>query len=201
MYVCIVLPFLHNATHRACSVVVFRLYVAMDEESGEFLDCEGSGLYAIQSAWSVPHLYTRLCKCRMRDGSLLCVSLTSLHCHTLAVFSRHCATVLSLAVYCSNHSCEPNAAYSFPANSSELHLKALEDIAAGDEVTISYLDPGMMRQSRNVRHAELASSYLFACDCTKCLAQIDCPDDSDPDTEEDEDGDEEDVDFRCVPCD
>jgi hypothetical protein len=103
-------------------------------------------------------------------------------------------------IHCSNHSCAPNAEYCFPANSAELHLTAVSDIAAGDEVTISYLDPCAMRQCRNYRHEELAESYLFSCDCPKCIAQVDCPDQSDEDDDDDDD-EEEEEDTRCIPCD
>lgn len=85
----------------------------------------------------------------------------------------------------------PNAQYSFPNNSAELHLTALEDIAAGDEITISYLDPCAVSKSRNYRQSELGRSYLFACDCQKCVDQIDCPDQSDEDEDNEEEEDEE----------
>lgn len=77
-----------------------------------------------------------------------------------------------------------------------LHLTALEDIAEGEEVLISYLDPCSMRRCRNYRQQELARSYLFECACAKCEAQVDCPDESDEDDEE-----EEEEDIRCIPID
>jgi hypothetical protein len=53
-----------------------------------------------------------------------------------------------------NHSCEPNAEVAFEGDST-LTLRALGDIAEGDEICISYLEPGLLRSSRNTRHAEL----------------------------------------------
>lgn len=55
-----------------------------------------------------------------------------------------------------NHSCEPNAEVAFEGDST-LTLRAIEDIAQGDEICISYLEPGLLRSSRNTRHAELRS--------------------------------------------
>lgn len=56
-----------------------------------------------------------------------------------------------------NHSCEPNAevAYGPPENNFTLHLVALKEIAAGEEIEISYLDEELLRKSRNFRRKEL----------------------------------------------
>ncbi|NXE42707.1 SMYD5 protein, partial [Ptilorrhoa leucosticta] len=107
-------------------------------ESGEFLNCEGSGLYVLQS--------------------------------------------------CCNHSCIPNAETSFPENNFLLHLTALEDIEAGEEICISYLDCCQRERSRHSRNKILRENYLFTCSCPKCLAQAD---DADVTSDEEEEGEGE----------
>lgn len=47
---------------------------------------------------------------------------------------------------------------------------ALRSIAAGDEVTISYIDD-TQRKSRADRQKELKGCYLFDCTCTLCENQ------------------------------
>ncbi|XP_064367728.1 histone-lysine N-trimethyltransferase SMYD5 isoform X3 [Dromaius novaehollandiae] len=115
-----------------------QLYKDIEKESGEFLNCEGSGLYVLQS--------------------------------------------------CCNHSCIPNAETSFPDNNFLLHLTALEDIEAGEEICISYLDCCQRDRSRHSRHKILRENYLFTCSCPKCLAQAD---DADVTSDEEEEGEGE----------
>ncbi|XP_067884766.1 histone-lysine N-trimethyltransferase SMYD5 [Heterodontus francisci] len=103
-----------------------QLYKDIEKESGEFLNCEGSGLYILQS--------------------------------------------------CCNHSCDPNAETSFPENNFLLHLTALRDIKAGEEVCITYLDCCQRDRSRHTRHRILRENYLFVCSCPKCVAQAGDPD-------------------------
>ncbi|XP_057257255.1 histone-lysine N-trimethyltransferase SMYD5 isoform X2 [Pezoporus wallicus] len=115
-----------------------QLYKDIEKESGEFLNCEGSGLYVLQS--------------------------------------------------CCNHSCIPNAETSFPENNFLLHLTALEDIEAGEEICISYLDCCQRERSRHSRNKILRENYLFTCSCPKCLAQAD---DADVTSDEEEEGEGE----------
>ncbi|XP_051894558.1 histone-lysine N-trimethyltransferase SMYD5 isoform X1 [Pristis pectinata] len=103
-----------------------QLYKDIERESGEFLNCEGSGLYILQS--------------------------------------------------CCNHSCIPNAETTFPENNFLLHLTALQDILAGEEICITYLDCCQRERSRHSRHRILRENYLFVCSCPKCVAQADDPD-------------------------
>ena len=44
-------------------------------------------------------------------------------------------------------------------------FKALEDIAPGQPITISYVDPELPRRARR---EELADKYLFECSCAAC---------------------------------
>uniref|UniRef100_A0A8B9I959 Protein-lysine N-trimethyltransferase SMYD5 n=1 Tax=Anser brachyrhynchus TaxID=132585 RepID=A0A8B9I959_9AVES len=122
-----------------------QLYKDIEKESGEFLNCEGSGLYVLQS--------------------------------------------------CCNHSCIPNAETSFPDNNFLLHLTALEDIEAGEEICISYLDCCQRERSRHSRNKILRENYLFACSCPKCLAQADDPD-ATSDEEEEGEGETDDAELE-----
>ncbi|XP_056674943.1 histone-lysine N-trimethyltransferase SMYD5, partial [Monodelphis domestica] len=118
-----------------------QLYKDIERVSGEFLNCEGSGLFVLQS--------------------------------------------------CCNHSCVPNAETSFPENNFLLHVTALEDIKAGEEICISYLDCCQRERSRHSRHKILRENYLFVCSCPKCLAEAEDPSVTSEEEEEDEDEDEE----------
>uniref|UniRef100_A0A6I8PF93 Protein-lysine N-trimethyltransferase SMYD5 n=2 Tax=Ornithorhynchus anatinus TaxID=9258 RepID=A0A6I8PF93_ORNAN len=121
---------------RQLDAFIDQLYKDIERETGEFLNCEGSGLYVLQS--------------------------------------------------CCNHSCVPNAEASFPDDDSLLHLTALEDIGAGEEICISYLDRCQRGRSRHSRRRILRENYLFVCSCPKCVAEAD-----DPSVTSEEDDDEE----------
>jgi len=67
-----------------------------------------------------------------------------------------------------NHSCDPTAQLQSRAFSDcHVDVVALQDLAAGQEITISYLDRKQFR-SRHQRRRELQSKYLFTCDCRLC---------------------------------
>nr|CAB3266419.1 SET and MYND domain-containing protein 5 [Phallusia mammillata] len=115
-----------------------KLYEDLEKVSGSFLNCEGAGLYRVQS------------KC--------------------------------------NHSCAPNAEVSFLHNDHRLTVKAINDVAAGEEITISYLSECELNRSRHSRQKHLRENYLFTCWCKKCQAQNGDPDvTSDEDSEDDMD--------------
>ncbi|TRY98772.1 hypothetical protein DNTS_025508 [Danionella cerebrum] len=88
-----------------------QLYKDIDKETGDFLNCEGSGLFLLQSSC--------------------------------------------------NHSCVPNAEASFPDSNFLLHLTALSDISAGEEICISYLDCCQRDRSRHSRHKILRIADLL----------------------------------------
>lgn len=50
-----------------------------------------------------------------------------------------------------NHSCVPNAQPTFPHSNHILALSAVGDIAAGEEICISYLDECSLERSRHSR--------------------------------------------------
>ncbi|KAJ1473416.1 hypothetical protein T484DRAFT_1836266 [Baffinella frigidus] len=62
---------------------------------------------------------------------------------------------------------EAGCALVFAAGGGALAVRAVVDIAAGDEVTFSYIDP---LQPRAARQALLKAAYAFDCSCTLCTA-------------------------------
>ena len=65
-----------------------------------------------------------------------------------------------------NHSCEPNCEVF--ETGSILQVCAKEDIAEGDEVTISYIDT---QQRLRDRRLALQDTYFFHCQCTRCTRE------------------------------
>ncbi|XP_062380778.1 histone-lysine N-trimethyltransferase SMYD5 [Sardina pilchardus] len=115
-----------------------QLYKDIEKETGDFLNCEGSGLFLLQSTC--------------------------------------------------NHSCIPNSEVTFPDSNFLLHLNALSDISAGEEICISYLDCCQRDRSRHSRHKILRENYLFVCSCAKCVSQLD---EADVTSDEEEEGEAE----------
>eukprot|EP00747_Dinoflagellata_sp_TGD_P121199 gnl/TRDRNA2_/TRDRNA2_173390_c0_seq6.p1 gnl/TRDRNA2_/TRDRNA2_173390_c0~~gnl/TRDRNA2_/TRDRNA2_173390_c0_seq6.p1 ORF type:complete len:426 (+),score=51.31 gnl/TRDRNA2_/TRDRNA2_173390_c0_seq6:117-1394(+) len=70
-----------------------------------------------------------------------------------------------------NHSCEPNAFGRPEAN--RLSIRAFRPIKAGEEITISYLDPNVLHQSTNHRRDFLQKSKGFHCGCQRCTGVLD----------------------------
>jgi len=67
-----------------------------------------------------------------------------------------------------NHSCRPNAA--MEATRSSAVVRALMDIPAGSEVTISYL-PHQLLDDGTSRRQRLQAGRGFECRCTRCIAE------------------------------
>ena len=65
---------------------------------------------------------------------------------------------------CFNHSCEPNVLISCGAT-SHVTFVAGEDVPAGAELRISYVD---LDESREERRKLLLHKYGFECDCARC---------------------------------
>ena len=63
-----------------------------------------------------------------------------------------------------NHSCIPNAHFSWNANIERETVHAVKDIRKGEEITISYL-PAICTLKNRQRQLE---PYVFACDCPAC---------------------------------
>ncbi|KAL4448227.1 hypothetical protein ABPG75_005446 [Micractinium tetrahymenae] len=64
-----------------------------------------------------------------------------------------------------NHSCEPNLDISWPHNNAVARFTAARDIAAHEQLTISYIDA---EQSAAQRQAALQFAYGFSCGCPRC---------------------------------
>lgn len=67
---------------------------------------------------------------------------------------------LDLVSSFANHSCDPNAYVFFER--SQLRMRSLKPIKAGDEITHSYLD---IKNGVTIRREFLQSWYSFTCNC------------------------------------
>jgi len=70
-----------------------------------------------------------------------------------------------------NHSCAPNLSRRFTAD-GRVQLRTSRAVAAGEELTISYLGDAELLQSTERRRFQL-QPYGFTCDCPRCAAPED----------------------------
>ncbi|KAI8918754.1 MAS20 protein import receptor-domain-containing protein [Entophlyctis helioformis] len=78
------------------------------------------------------------------------------------------AGLYHIATYIS-HSCAPNAALRFAGDrGSQVAVVALEDIKAGSELFVSFVDPAAAYEQRK---EAIRSAYGFVCKCTRCSAK------------------------------
>ena len=73
-------------------------------------------------------------------------------------------TALFEAASLLNHSCEPNLGVALSPG-AHLSLFASRDVAAGEELTISYVDAGL---DVDTRRRALRHGYGFECRCARC---------------------------------
>ena len=66
-----------------------------------------------------------------------------------------------------NHSCDPNCLYYFDFEDGTMKYRAVRGIAAGEEVTVAYIDTVM---STTARGLALLSTKHFRCACARCQA-------------------------------
>jgi SET and MYND domain-containing protein len=66
-----------------------------------------------------------------------------------------------------NHSCDPNASYSF--DKGKFYARAIRPIAKDEQITIPYID---ITYSVGTRRHELKDRYKFGCRCTRCLHEM-----------------------------
>ncbi|KAI1340959.1 SET domain-containing protein [Xylariaceae sp. FL0016] len=66
-----------------------------------------------------------------------------------------------------NHSCRPNLAYYFDSSTFTHNVIAVRTIEAGEELTVSYIDPFLTHAQRQ---ALLHSTWGFHCACDRCSA-------------------------------
>ncbi|KAI9606417.1 hypothetical protein KEM48_001782 [Puccinia striiformis f. sp. tritici PST-130] len=64
-----------------------------------------------------------------------------------------------------NHDCRPNVAYKFNNETMQVEMRAMREIAPGEELTISYIK---LVQSREKRQKKLHGTYGFHCGCSLC---------------------------------
>ena len=70
-----------------------------------------------------------------------------------------------------NHACAPAAAPAWDGArgaGARLRLVATRDLAAGEAVTISYVDDELPVR---LRRAQLEDAYGFVCGCSRCVAE------------------------------
>lgn len=65
-----------------------------------------------------------------------------------------------------NHNCRPNAGNWWSKKTGTRIIYAMQDIEAGEEITVSYIPLLMKRQDRAAR----LEQYGFVCQCTVCMA-------------------------------
>jgi SET domain-containing protein len=68
-----------------------------------------------------------------------------------------------------NHSCDPNVIVSFPRGNATAVFSAARDVAAGEQLTISYMDS---EQPVANRQEYLAFAYGFSCRCPRCIEEL-----------------------------
>jgi len=131
-----------------------------------------AGLLPLLAAWCATHARGGHAKKRPRKGAgpeekeagLLAEALDAL---PEAAGEAVRASALYPTVACANHSCAPNAEARFVHGTTRLRLVALRNIAAEEEITISYIDENETGNRRERREA--LRDYRFVCDCSLCL--------------------------------
>ncbi|EGF99276.1 uncharacterized protein MELLADRAFT_94773 [Melampsora larici-populina 98AG31] len=68
-----------------------------------------------------------------------------------------------------NHDCRPNSAYHFDTNTLKLNVHALRDISPGEELTVSYIQVDV---SKETRQGLLSRDYGFECGCSLCSSPL-----------------------------
>ncbi|KAF8257880.1 hypothetical protein EI94DRAFT_1756476, partial [Lactarius quietus] len=68
-----------------------------------------------------------------------------------------------------NHSCSPNAKFTFNPNTGELRIYALGPVPRGEEIFTAYINgPHLYGKPRRLRQAVLREVYHFTCACSVC---------------------------------
>eukprot|EP00971_Amphidinium_carterae_P284664 5651789-Amphidinium_carterae.1 len=75
--------------------------------------------------------------------------------------------------FCS-HSCRPNVAIKPWDNGGQLRLFAIRGLAAGEKLTMTFVNPTMERTPRRL---QLLHEYGVKCHCPRCLDDSDLPHD------------------------
>ena len=80
---------------------------------------------------------------------------------------RKVGSALSVLMGWHNHDCEPNAASEIGADGC-VTIRALRELAEGEEITISYVDRSLGYEERR---KTLETHYGFECRCNRCVAE------------------------------
>lgn len=94
-------------------------------------------------------------------------ALSELRIYRLNAVLGHEAGCVCATVSMVNHSCHPNAAFSWSAGTGHQEVHALRAIARGEEIAASYID---LWQTTEVRLRALRRALGFECDCRSCTA-------------------------------
>ncbi|KAN0128919.1 hypothetical protein V8E53_013292 [Lactarius tabidus] len=86
---------------------------------------------------------------------------------TVGAANRDCGVCVRASRF--NHSCSPNAKYSFDSNTGDLRIHALGTIPCGEEIFITYIGcRQLFGSTRQSRQANLRTRYHFTCACSTC---------------------------------
>jgi len=102
-----------------------------------------------------------------RDETIKALLLVSFNAWTSVPESTH--QVVYPLISKANHTCHPNASV-FAPETGNGELVCLRSIAAGDEVTVSYLGDGELARPVEFRQHQLMKRWEFTCSCSRCTA-------------------------------
>lgn len=86
--------------------------------------------------------------------------------HPLGVGATECGIFPTVSRL--NHSCIPNANYSWSSTYGRENVYAVRDIAPGEEITVSYLDAASWNSVTTDRQHKLYEGFRFDCHCNAC---------------------------------
>ncbi|KAI8947216.1 hypothetical protein F4801DRAFT_582629 [Xylaria longipes] len=123
--------------------------------------------------------YMRRLAMQRPDGTYLTQDQQDEYLSLLHVFDSNCfgteaaiveASVMFTEASRFNHSCDPNVTYECNTYPDRWVGRANRHIAAGEELTISYISCYSLREERQW---ETATNWGFTCACTKCTGGLD----------------------------
>jgi len=94
---------------------------------------------------------------------------TVLHFNSFAAGPNGRDQVVFASLSMVNHACFPNCI----VDGDEGTLRATRDVAAGEELTVSYLNDGQLLWPRERRRTELQQRWDFNCNCRRCAEAAD----------------------------
>lgn len=70
-----------------------------------------------------------------------------------------------------NHACAPNVRVEHRSGAARIHVVAIRDISAHEQLYHCYLDPSLAREDVRTRREHLWIFYHFNCDCNRCCEE------------------------------